>query len=171
MANSDFEKMSSFLMFVATTSKFLSEESIRTMLSPETLEQASKCKNGRQLMELIDSLNLPELEQKTLGDPEHFRTDSVLDDLLQAGKSPDRKDIEERAIIAGMSDVKASGTFSEEVSEGASSGAQAGAVVGGVIGGLGGGSVGCAAGVVVGAVSGAVGGAVGGVIKWAIGDD
>jgi len=167
---SDYQKMSNFLMFIATASKNLSEESMGAMLAPETLEQASKCKDGRQLMDLIDSLKLPELQQKKLDDPGTFKADPVLDEMLSTGKEPARVDIEDRAMSAGMSDAKASGTFTEEVSDGASDGSQAGAVVGGVIGGFGGGSVGCAAGAVVGAVSGAVGGAVGGAIKWAVGD-
>lgn len=170
MANEDFEKSSEYLIFIARIGKYLSNESINILLSSQTLEKTSQCKTGRELMELIDSLELPELQQKKLTLTEGFKADPVLDKILQTGEFPTQMDLEDRIFKAGMSDAKASGTFTEEVADGASGGAQAGAVVGGVVGGFMGGSVGCAAGVAVGAVSGGLGGALGGTIKWAIGD-
>lgn len=181
----DYKAFSDFSKFIATASRCFSGESMERILSPETLEKASRCKNGYELLALLDSLKLEELAHTPLipetpsgsepGCVDVFKPDPELGVLLTTGKLPERAILEGKILLAdigsgGMGGGKKGKTLGEDVSEGASGGAQAGAVVGGVIGGLGGGSVGCAAGAVVGAAAGAVGGVVGGAAKWLLKD-
>lgn len=153
------------MRMIAVLSQHLSEESMKKVLSTTTLDAAIAASNARELMNVVQGLNLKELEGIVIiDDGTNFKPDPVLEDLLSQGRTPTKTELEIR--VAALSKG-----FSSSVSSGASDGAQAGAAVGAVIGGFAAGTVGSAVGAVGGAVGGAIGGAVGGAIHWALEDE
>lgn len=169
----DVKKIGDYLCFISESTKTLSNESTETLFSANTLKMISKCNNSLEFLQLIQSLNLPELQDKRLAPLTGENSASLrrLDVFLSKGELP--ADEQLSALVSDLQQ-KVRKDFADHVADGAMAGAAVGAAAGAVGGGLVTspvGGVGASVGAMAGAVAGAVGGAVGGAVNWALGRD